>query len=444
MTSLITIRDNIKAFLIKYDKFIIPAAKFIGVFIVLLCYNHLMGYSDQASSGAVIFVVSLLSSFMPAGLIVLMLGLVGLVHMYAVGIDVALLYFAVFLLMYLLYMRFAPKYGWIVVVMPVLYMLHLHYLIPIVAGIFIGPAAIVPMAFGIVFYYFVDFVAQYKDLMTTASDSETIQGFSYVLDGLKGSKEMWITIIVFAVVLIVTYIIYRLSFKYSWFVAIVSGAVLNAILLLSLAVVLELDAPVVWIFIGCVLAGALAVVAQFFKGVLDYSRTENVQFEDDEYYYYVKAVPKIRVAEQDIKVQRISDQPEDKKEEKAEPVKKEAKDNKIHVRPVQVAQKAAEEKRIAETKRAMEEHKAKLAAREQAQKEAKAQRASRAKAGAASRRKQADSVAGAAAGAQTAATGKTGARQPGQTAGTARPTQARPQGAGMPDANRPKGGMRRQ
>lgn len=26
---------------------------------------------------------------------------------------------------------------------------------------------------------------------------------------------------------------------------------------------------------------------------LDYSRTEKVQFEDDEYYYYVKAVPKV-------------------------------------------------------------------------------------------------------------------------------------------------------
>ena len=29
---------------------------------------------------------------------------------------------------------------------------------------------------------------------------------------------------------------------------------------------------------------------------VDYSRTERVQFEDDEYYYYVKAVPKVVVA----------------------------------------------------------------------------------------------------------------------------------------------------
>ncbi len=32
---------------------------------------------------------------------------------------------------------------------------------------------------------------------------------------------------------------------------------------------------------------------------LDYARTENVQFEDDEYYYYVKAVPKKMIAKEE-------------------------------------------------------------------------------------------------------------------------------------------------
>ena len=36
-------------------------------------------------------------------------------------------------------------------------------------------------------------------------------------------------------------------------------------------------------------------VLQFLFFNLDYTRTERVQFEDDEYYYYVKAVPKMYV-----------------------------------------------------------------------------------------------------------------------------------------------------
>jgi hypothetical protein len=31
--------------------------------------------------------------------------------------------------------------------------------------------------------------------------------------------------------------------------------------------------------------------------MVDYTRIENVQFEDDDYYYYVKAVPKVTVSD---------------------------------------------------------------------------------------------------------------------------------------------------
>ena len=39
---------------------------------------------------------------------------------------------------------------------------------------------------------------------------------------------------------------------------------------------------------------------------VDFRRTEYVQYEDDEYYYYVKAVPKINVAGEDVKVKQIN------------------------------------------------------------------------------------------------------------------------------------------
>ena len=39
---------------------------------------------------------------------------------------------------------------------------------------------------------------------------------------------------------------------------------------------------------------------------VDYSRTEYVQYEDDEYYYYVKAVPKINIVNAEVKVKQIN------------------------------------------------------------------------------------------------------------------------------------------
>ena len=51
--------------------------------------------------------------------------------------------------------------------------------------------------------------------------------------------------------------------------------------------------------LSTVVAIFAGVVIQFIFMNLDYARTENVQFEDDEYYYYVKAVPKKMIAKEE-------------------------------------------------------------------------------------------------------------------------------------------------
>ena len=50
----------------------------------------------------------------------------------------------------------------------------------------------------------------------------------------------------------------------------------------------------------------IALVYTFFAFAVDYTRTEYLQYEDDDYYYYVKAVPKIAVTARDVKVQKIN------------------------------------------------------------------------------------------------------------------------------------------
>ena len=60
--------------------------------------------------------------------------------------------------------------------------------------------------------------------------------------------------------------------------------------------------------LGSILAIVIAKIIEFFRFCVDYSRTEKVQFEDDEYYYYVKAIPKMTVAAQDKTIKKINTQ----------------------------------------------------------------------------------------------------------------------------------------
>ena len=47
---------------------------------------------------------------------------------------------------------------------------------------------------------------------------------------------------------------------------------------------------------GNILAVIVGMILELFLFSVDYARSERLQFEDDEYYYYVKAVPKMSIA----------------------------------------------------------------------------------------------------------------------------------------------------
>ena len=78
-------------------------------------------------------------------------------------------------------------------------------------------------------------------------------------------------------------------------------------------IAMHVDAPYVTVIIGTIVSVLLTLVLEFFVFAVDYSRTERLQFEDDEYVYYVKAVPKVTVAAPEKTVKRINERQETSK-----------------------------------------------------------------------------------------------------------------------------------
>ena len=58
----------------------------------------------------------------------------------------------------------------------------------------------------------------------------------------------------------------------------------------------------------------IGLVIEFAALGVDYSRSETTQFEDDEYVYYVKAVPKSFVAQAEKSIKTISSETEEELE----------------------------------------------------------------------------------------------------------------------------------
>jgi hypothetical protein len=74
------------------------------------------------------------------------------------------------------------------------------------------------------------------------------------------------------------------------------------------------------ITVGSLVTIVVGVLLYFLFQDLDFKRVETVQFSDDEYYYYVTAVPRIRLAEEDKEIKKITGGAEDVSEEDDEEV----------------------------------------------------------------------------------------------------------------------------
>lgn len=308
MTALLELRENLKKIYSRNEAFILPVIKFLLSFIVLSIINGKMGYMTKLDNMAIVLIVSLLCSFLPTGFMAFFAMMFVVLHMYALSIETAAVGLVVFLLLYLLFLRFTAKEALIVVLTPVLCMLKLPYVMPVAMGLIGTPASCVSVGCGVVVYYLLQTVITNAPTINSMGAEEATAKLRLLIDGMLGNKAMLVMIAAFAITVIVVYLIRRMSVDHSWTIAMVAGVMIEVMILLVGDLMYDTNLSIVSALLGAVVTLIACKIIEFFRFCLDYSRTEKVQFEDDEYYYYVKAVPKMTVAAPTNTVKKINTQ----------------------------------------------------------------------------------------------------------------------------------------
>lgn len=308
MTALLELRENLKKIYSRNEAFILPVIKFLLSFIVLSIINGKMGYMTKLDNMAIVLIVSLLCSFLPTGFMAFFAMMFAVLHMYALSIETAAVGLVVFLLLYLLFLRFTAKEALVVVLTPVLCMLKLPYVMPVAMGLIGTPASCVSVGCGVVVYYLLQTVITNAPTINSMGAEEATAKLRLLIDGMLGNKAMLVTIAAFAITVIVVYLIRRMSVDHSWTIAMVAGVMIEVMILLVGDLMYDTNLSIISALLGAVVTLIACKIIEFFRFCLDYSRTEKVQFEDDEYYYYVKAVPKMTVAAPTNTVKKINTQ----------------------------------------------------------------------------------------------------------------------------------------
>ena len=232
MTALLELRENLKKIYSRNEAFILPVIKFLLSFIVLSIINGKMGYMTKLDNMAIVLIVSLLCSFLPTGFMAFFAMMFAVLHMYALSIETAAVGLVVFLLLYLLFLRFTAKEALVVVLTPVLCMLKLPYVMPVAMGLIGTPASCVSVGCGVVVYYLLQTVITNAPTINSMGAEEATAKLRLLIDGMLGNKAMLVTIAAFAITVIVVYLIRRMSVDHSWTIAMVAGVMIEVMILL--------------------------------------------------------------------------------------------------------------------------------------------------------------------------------------------------------------------
>ena len=306
MTTLLELKEKLTRFYGKYDIYITPVIKFTVALTAFLLINHNIGYMEKISSTPIALILALICSILPVGGAVFIGSVLILLDMYALSLEVCIVALILFILMYILYFRFSPKNEYGVLLTPICFGLNIPFVMPVGMGLLRELYSMFSLVCGIVLYFFLNGVKQNETTLGGVDEKDAATSKIVVaLNQLLGNREMYLVLAIMVVTLVIVYIIRKMSIEHAWAVAIIFGILFEAVGMIAGDMVLGISGKTITILVGSIISCVIAFVIQFLFFNLDYSRTERLQFEDDE-YYYVKAVPKAIVAGTDKKVTRFS------------------------------------------------------------------------------------------------------------------------------------------
>lgn len=318
MTALLEVKQKIKGFYGRFDTFLLPIFKFIFALGYFMWINETLGYMAHLNNYFIVLIMALVCSILPNGVTVFCGYLLMLGHCYAVGIETAGFLLVMILFMMLLFLRFSAGKNIVLAFAPLSFSLNVPVLLPIGSGLLSSAFSAIPAACGTILYYFIRFVNTQIQILQDPN-MVMLDKVIFLADGMVQNWAMWVNVIAIVTVIVLVNIIRTRSFNYAWRIAILIGGVAYVVMILAGGYYLNVKINMIPLVVYTLIAVVIGLFLEFFVFGGDYSRVERLEYEDDDYYYFVKAVPKSSISTSERSIKKINAEPmreEKKKEDK--------------------------------------------------------------------------------------------------------------------------------
>ncbi len=301
MATIFEIRSKIKQFVTSKDKYFLFVFRLIIFYVCFFLINYTFGYQKVLLSSWVPPMMAVVCSFLPMGVGILLTILYTLIHFSALATWVAVAALGLAFVCYGACAYFQARHTYNLALMPLSTTIRVSFLMPLWSGLFGNINEIVSVMMGAIMTYFVKSI--YTNAYSLTSEDTTILT---IITAILSSSMFYAYILANVVMFLVVYYVRRSRIKYSWFIAVISGVIAEFIVMLFAYLFIGGRENISSLILGNFIVLLLGAIITFFMQDANFEGTERVIFEDDEYFYYVTAVPKVRIAGEEREVKKIT------------------------------------------------------------------------------------------------------------------------------------------
>ena len=282
----------------------VAQGRFLGGTVLFYVLGKLFGYTETFSQPFFIFMMGVISVFIPISALSLIFYVVIFLELLHVSLEVTLFFALVVVLYFLVYQRVFPETRIYLMMVPIFFYFQLPACLPIFVGMFCGIAGLPAILMGTVIYYLSNILQQTMNQLASGSAHGKV--YSLIAARAIDNKDLLLYFVVFCLVTALVTAIRKRGVAHGWNISILAGGVVYLICMFIGGYLVNNEINItsqIGTIIGSI---AIALIIQFLYNVIDYTREETFEFEDEEYYYYVRAIPKVTVEEEEFNVTQIT------------------------------------------------------------------------------------------------------------------------------------------
>lgn len=254
--------------------------------------RYVLGFGTVFTGIPLLVIAALLASVLGSGSMLLFGGVLIAGQAFSLSPEAGAFASVVLLITAFLFIRLVPEESIAVLIMPVFIFFGLPALIPVFLGLKRKPFSAFAAVSGVIVFYLCAALESAAPALSTVSSSD-YAGRLQILAEHFGVNGIVVTSLAAAATVIAVYAVRRMPFSFAFETSIILGGLVWILFFIIGNTVIGTEFDLLSVAAGSAASCIIALIMQLLFLQLDFKRAKSLRFEDDDYYYYVKAVPKV-------------------------------------------------------------------------------------------------------------------------------------------------------